>query len=370
MKKVLFVSHTANFAKFNYIFMKWFKEQNWQVDYASDGKEEVHFCDHSYTICFERSPFKFNNIKAYRELKSVLEREKYDIIHCHTPMGGVIARLAARDSRKRGTKVIYTAHGFHFYQGASKVNWLCYYPVEKWLAKDTDCLVTINQEDYNNAMSRNFRAEHIEKINGVGVNLEKFAPVNQKLKKQLREEYGFSEEDFILICVAEINKNKNQTFMIQNYADLKEKIPKSKLLIVGVGDELENCKNLVRDLKLEKQILFLGYRADVDKLLKISDVLISASQREGLPVNIIEAMASGLPVVCANTRGQRDLIESGQNGYVYELGDNQAFIEDIMSLYREPELREILGKNSKEKAQKYSSEKAIESMSKIYQKYM
>lgn len=370
MKKVLFVSHTANFAKFNYPFMEWFRDQNWQVDYASDGKEEVHSCDNSYTICFERSPFKLNNLKAYRELKDLLEREKYDIVHCHTPMGGVIARLAARKSRKKGTKVIYTAHGFHFYQGASKVNWLCYYPVEKWLSKDTDCLVTINQEDYQNAVSRKFKAERIEKIDGVGVNLEKFSPIKKEEKQNLRKEYGFGEEEFILICVAEVNKNKNQKFMIRNFTEVKEAIPKAKLLIVGVGDEMENCKSLAEDLGLDKQILFFGYRKDVDKLLQISDVLISASQREGLPVNIIEAMASGLPVVCANTRGQRDLIQNEFNGYVYELGNDKAFVSDVVELYKHPELRQKFGENSVKAATKYSVDKAIAAMSKIYKTYM
>jgi glycosyltransferase EpsD len=146
-KKILFVSNTANFSKFNRPFMRWFREQGWQVDYASAGEETVSDCDNHYTVCIARSPFNPGNLRAYRELKALLVND-YDIIHCHTPMGACLARLAARRSR---AKVIYTAHGFHFFKGAPLLNWLVFYPIEKYLSKYTDCLVTINEEDYYRA---------------------------------------------------------------------------------------------------------------------------------------------------------------------------------------------------------------------------
>jgi glycosyltransferase EpsD len=150
LKKILFVSNIANFSKFNRPFMRWFREQGWQVDYASAGEENVPDCDNQYSICMVRNPFNIKNIKAYRELKLIL-KNNYDIIHCHTPIGGCLVRLVARKSR---TKIIYTAHGFHFYKGAPIINWLIYYPIEKYLSQYTDCIVTINQEDYEIARSR------------------------------------------------------------------------------------------------------------------------------------------------------------------------------------------------------------------------
>jgi glycosyltransferase EpsD len=144
MPKILFVSNTANFSKFNRPFMRWFKQQGWQVDYVSAGEETVLDCDKQYAICMTRTPFDLRNIKAYKELKKIL-LNNYDIIHCHTPMGGVLTRLAARKSK---AKIIYTSHGFHFYKGSPLLNWVIYYQVEKFLLKYTDCLVTINQEDY------------------------------------------------------------------------------------------------------------------------------------------------------------------------------------------------------------------------------
>jgi glycosyltransferase EpsD len=148
--KILFVSNTANFSKFNRPFMRWFRQQGWQVDYASAGEEAVSDCDNQYTVCMARGPFNLKNIRAYKELKTVLAND-YDIIHCHTPMGACLARLAAQKSRAR---VIYTAHGFHFFKGAPLLNWLVYYPIEKYLSKYTDCLVTINEEDYDLAVQK------------------------------------------------------------------------------------------------------------------------------------------------------------------------------------------------------------------------
>lgn len=152
MKKILFLSNTANFSKFNRPYMRWFKEQGWQVDYCSAGEENVLDCDHQYSICIARSPFSLKNFKAFKQLKELLKNNEYDILHCHTPMGGVIGRLAAIKLWKaEKIKVIYTAHGFHFYKGAPLKNWLMYYPIEKWLSHFTDAIVTINEEDYEKA---------------------------------------------------------------------------------------------------------------------------------------------------------------------------------------------------------------------------
>ena len=154
--------------------MKWFREQGWEVSYASDGKEEILDCDHAYTFPFARSPFSSDNIKAYKMLKQLIQKEKFDIIHCHTPVGGVVTRLAAKKARKNGTVVMYTGHGLHFYKGAPKLNWMLYYPVEKFCAKYTDALLTINEEDYDNVRKYHFPAKQIFHVHGVGVSLERF----------------------------------------------------------------------------------------------------------------------------------------------------------------------------------------------------
>lgn len=173
-RKIIFISNTANFQKFNLPFMHWCSNQGWQVDYACPNDEPVKDCDNYFDVEISRSPFSLKNLKAIITLKNILKNGNYNILHCHTPMGAVVARLAGKSFRKNGLKIIYTAHGFHFYKGAPILNWIMFYPVEKWLSKYTDVLVCINEEDYELAMRKKFKAKKIVKIDGVGVNLEKY----------------------------------------------------------------------------------------------------------------------------------------------------------------------------------------------------
>lgn len=370
MKKILFVSHTANFSKFNRMFMRWFQENGWQVDYASDGQEIIKDCDRSFAMEFERFPFNWKNLIAYKELKKRIESEKYDIIHCHTPVGGVITRLAARKSRKLGTKVIYTGHGLHFYKGAPLINWLLYYPIEKFCARFTDCLITINDEDYHNVKRYKFKANSIKLVHGAGVDLSRFHLWLDDEKQRLRNEYAIDKSTIILLCVAEINKNKNQEFLIHAVKKLVDQQCNVKLLIVGTGVEAENLKCRVQEINLENNVEFLGYRNDVEKLYGLSDILVTASLREGLPVNIMEGMASGLPVLCTNTRGQRDLVKNGRNGFLYEVNDMEDFCKKVLDLYMDKELLGEIAENNLEDVRAYSSEKVMREMIEIYRRYM
>ena len=368
-KKVLFTSHRANFAKFNRPFMRWFKEQGYEVHYASDGKEEVLDCDKHFDVCFDRSPYSKRNIKAYKQLKNIIDKENYDIIHCHTPMGSVVTRLAAKDARKKGTKVLYTAHGFHFYKGAPLVNWLLYYPVEKYLSKYTDCIITINQEDFERAKAK-FKSTNVEKINGVGVDLNRFKPVSGEEKVSLRKQYGFNENDFILIYVAEFIDRKNHKFIIKCLDSIRSLIPNLKVLFVGDGIKLEECIELVNNGKLQDTVHFLGYRKDVDRLYQISDVLVTSALQEGLPINVIEGMASGLPIVCADIRGQVDVVTNDVNGYLYETNNEKQFENAIVDLYSDENKRIRMGQRNLIDVKKFSLERAIKNMSCIYKDYM
>ena len=368
-KKVLFTSHRANFAKFNRPFMRWFKEQGYEVHYASDGEEEVLDCDKHFDVCFDRSPYSKRNIKAYRQLKDIIDKENYDIIHCHTPMGSVVTRLAAKDARKKGTRVLYTAHGFHFYKGAPLVNWLFYYPVEKYLSKYTDCIITINQEDFECAKAK-FKSTNVEKINGVGVDLNRFKPVSGEEKVSLRKQYGFNENDFILIYVAEFTENKNHGFILGCLAQLKNMIPNLKVIFAGDGATSTEMAEMSNKLGLGDIVNFLGYRKDIDKLLKMSDISVSASIREGLGLNIIEGMACGLPIVATKNRGHCDIISAGTNGYLYDLDSNDEFIKYITELYNNKAKREEMRKINILDVKRYSLEDAIKNMSCIYKDYM
>lgn len=306
-KKVLFTSHVANFQKFNRPFMRMLSQQGYEVHYASDGEEKILDCDKEFTIPFERSPFKLGNIKAYFKLKKIIDQEKYDLIHTHTPMGSVVTRLAARATRKKGTRVIYTAHGFHFFKGAPLLNWIIYYPIEKLMARHTDTLITINNEDFERA-TKNFRTD-VHYVPGVGVDPKKFDVKMSKAEKiALRKSLGLKDSDFVIIYVAELSKRKNQLWLINTLSNFLYEHSEAHLVLPG-KDSLKGVAHvLVEKLNLQKQVHFLGYRNDIPQLMKISNMAVSASKQEGLPVNIMEAMYLGLPVVVTDCRGNRDLV--------------------------------------------------------------
>ncbi len=367
MEKVLFTATVdRHILSFHVPYLKWFKEQGYEVHVASNGDSDIPFADVKYNIPFERSPYKLANLKAYKQLKKIINDNSYKLIHCHTPMGSVLTRLAAKKARKNGTKVIYTAHGFHFFKGAPIKNWLLYYPVEKWLSRYTDCLITINDEDYECAIRKKFKAGFIKKINGVGIDLNKFTPQTEELKIKLREEYQFDKDDFILIYAAELNYNKHQDLLINVVNLLKDNIPNIKLLLAGTGKLRKQYEEQIRAKNLQKYVKLLGLRKDIPKLLKLSDIAVASSRREGLPVNVMEAMATGLPLVVTDCRGNRDLVRNGENGYVVEIDDVDEFANSVERLYKSEKLRQKFSKKNSELIKMYSIENVRNNIKKIY----
>ena len=324
IKKVLFVATGAIHIKgFHSPYLKLFQDNGYKTYAAArwnirnNGK--MDYCDKFVQISIKRSPYSLKNIKAIKELKELISKEKFDIIHCHTPMGSVVARIAARKARKKnGTRVIYTAHGFHFYKGAPIKNWLLFYPVEWYLAKYTDTIITINKEDYNLAKNKFYkRCKNIEYVPGVGIDTKKFdIKMTEKEKNDLKKSVGLNEDDFVLTCVARLDRNKNQVFLIDTMKKIIKKNNKIHLLLVGTDELNGYYQKIVKDQNLDSNIHFLGRREDIPELLQITDVVVSASKREGLPVNVMEAIASGTPVVALECRGMRDLVKNGKNGFV------------------------------------------------------
>jgi glycosyltransferase EpsD len=371
MKKILFTATVdSHILSFHLPYLKYFKMNGYEVHVASNGQSQIPFVDKKYTLPFERSPLRKGNITAFVELKKIIENNDYSIIHCHTPMGGVITRLAAKHMRKNGTKVIYTAHGFHFFKGAPILNWLLYYPVEKWLSKYTDCLITINDEDYQRAVNKRFKTNLIKKVNGVGINLNRFFPASKQEKTNLRKEYNLTVNDFVLVYAAELNDNKHQDLLINAVHLLKDKIPTLKLLLAGDGELEKAYKEMVKKLEMEDMIIFMGYRKDMAKIFAISDVAVSASKREGLPVNIMEAMATGLPLVVTNCRGNRDLVADNRNGYVIGIDDVERFSHAIDTLYKSTEKRMEFAEQSLKLVKNFSIEQVLVEVAEIYEQVL
>lgn len=291
---------------------------------------KLDFVEKVYNLPFARSPKSTDNIKAYKELRKIIDKENYDIIHCNTPMGGIVTRLAAKKARKKGTKVFYTAHGFHFYKGAPKKNWIVFYPIEKLFSRITDIVITITEEDYLLAKKK-FHCK-VEHIHGVGANSSKFYVMSCSEKQKLRQELGIRENEKIILNIGELLPNKNQRTAINAMKDIVKKIPNSRLLIAGNGEEKENLENLIKENGLEKYITMLGYTTQIQKYMNVCDILIACSFREGLPLNLMEAMLCGKPIVASNNRGHRELIRNGWNGYLVQAEDATAFADKICDI--------------------------------------
>ncbi|MFS0638316.1 glycosyltransferase family 4 protein [Mesobacillus foraminis] len=370
-KKILFCATVDyHFKAFHLPYMEWFKKQGWEVHIAANGDMVLPFVDKKYNLPIARSPFDHNNLEAFNSLKSIIKENKYKIVHCHTPVGGVLARLASQDARSRGTKVIYTAHGFHFCKGGSFTNWMIYYPIEKWLAGMTDCLVTINEEDYHLATTHRFKAGQINHIHGVGVDTDLFTPVSKEKKLRLREALGFKPNDFIMFYAAEFNKNKNQSQLIKALASIKKNVPNARLVFAGEGKLFEECRELAVTLKVENMVHFLGYRKDIEQLLKAADIAVASSSREGLPVNIMESMACGLPIIASQNRGHSELVEDRKNGFIIPRGDDELFGKRIKELYDSKQLRKWMGTESRKKVVPYSLANVGVELGEIYSAFM
>ena len=367
-KKVLFVATVKGHIKaFHIPYLKLFKENGYETYVATKENKEVtiEYCDHFISIPFERSPFHVNNIKSYRTLKKYLEKENFDIIHCHTPVAAAITRLAAKKSRKQGTKVFYTAHGFHFFNGAPIQNWIIYYPVEKWLARYTDVLITINKEDYQRAKKK-FHAGKVEYVPGVGVDLEKCHVKDDFSHTDYRTGLGLKSDDIMLLSVGELNENKNHQIVIRAMAQIKN--PNLHYFIAGEGTLKSHLIELAQKLNLSDQVHLLGFRKDISELLASSDIFIFPSYREGLSLALMEAMVSGTMIICSDIRGNRDLIEDRYNGYLFRPNDADRLKLLIESVSMVDDLeKEAYSARNKEKIRKYDVRGIVNQMYDIYE---
>ena len=285
-----------------------------------------------HDISFQRNPLATDNLQAYFQLRKLFKRTHYDIIHTHTPNASVITRLAARNQH---SYVVYTAHGFHFYQGALRLNWLAYYNVEKLLAHLTDKIITINDEDYQRACQfklKNSGTVHL--IHGIGADIE---VVRQPQKTAaIKARYGLTENDKILVFAAELCTNKNQKMLIEALARLVAAGHTNyRLFLLGDGPCAADYRQQIKRLKLEKNVFLPGFVEDIRPYLELANLVVSSSLREGLPVNVMEAFAYGVPVVLTKIRGHVDLLTETYQGLLVE--NRQEMSAGIDQVLQHPE---------------------------------
>lgn len=377
MKKILYITTIGGFlSQFEKNDVKLMLELGYEVHYASNFRNPVYAYDREeleaqgivlHQIDIAKSPLKIaTNIRAINQLKNIIDKEQIDMVHCHNPMGGVAGRVAAHVSRKK-PYVIYTAHGLHFYKRAPLLNWVLFYPVEKWLARWTDIIITINREDYQRVKNQFCLKPNgfVAQIPGVGVDLKRFCPRPEQ-ESGKRKELEIPEHAFHIVTVAELNNNKNQKVIIEAIAQLGRK--DIYYSICGSGPNEPNLRRLIADKQLDNQVRLLGYRADIDEILQTADVFAFPSVREGLGLAALEALACAVPLIVADNRGSREYAVNGVNSLVCKADDVEDFKEAIAQLYGDLEFRMRLSNQSRESVVKFSVEEQMEIMRDVYGK--
>ncbi len=355
MKKILFVANVGkeHILKFHVPTIRKFKDEGWQVDVMCAGEEPIPYCDNHIIAKWKRKPFNFDLFKGIRQLKKYLDENYYDVIYCHTPVGGVVSRIAAKKTRKKGTKVIYCAHGLHLFKGAPLLNWMVYYPVEKYLAKHTDAIFTINNEDHNLVRERFQKGLYEKQLPGIGTNFERLNVADaEAVRREYRAQMNIPSDAAVLVYVAEINKNKNQIMLLNAMSELVKEQKPYYLLLVGPAHDGGKLERLIAEKGLTERIKLLGWRSDIGNLLTCADFCVASSYREGLAINLVEAMYCGLRIVATNNRGHEAVITDGQNGFLVPVNDNELMVKRIKEIEADKNIVHI---PAKEDLMKYES---------------
>ena len=351
MKKVLYVAHLqSHLRNFHYWYLKHLKDNGFQVYVAThiDNEEELSFLNGYFDIRFERNPLKLANISAYFKLRNLIKNGNFDIVHCHTPVAGILTRFAAR---KHCQCVFYTAHGFHFYHGAPLINWMIYFPIE-WVASFfTTVLFTMNQEDYQSA-KRFFHHPQIEYIHGAGFDPNRYT-------------HTFRNDDEIhMVSVGELNQNKNHISVLQAMVKLNNS--QLHYTIAGSGKLNEKLFEFSQSHGLSNNVHLLGYCRDISLLLQTADFFVFPSKREGLPVSVMEAMAAGLPCVVSDIRGNHDLIDP--KGGILVSPDSDGIYAGISQMISIKNQWESMGKHNSLKVQNFSKTIVQNELDRFYMK--
>ncbi len=367
MKKVLFVCNVlSHIQSFHMPHIKWFKDKGYEVHILTNAEgEKADFCDKLYDVDAARSPFSTKNIGAYKRIKEIITDEQYDLIHCHTPTISILTRLAAKKVRKKGCKVMYTAHGFHFHNSSPKKNWLMFYPVERFLSRYCDYLITINQEDFNRA--KTFHCKNVRYIPSVGVDINRIKTLKID-KGAKKEELGVPRDKILIISVGELIPRKNHEVIIRALAKLDS--PDIYYAIAGKGVLKEYLTNLAKELGVSEKVIMLGYRTDVYELYYAADISAFPSRIEGLGLAGVEAMAAGVPLVSSNVHGILDYVIDGKTGYAINPSDVDGFAEAIEKLAKDGELRESMRQPCLEAVEPFELSNALRVMWDIYEEVL
>ncbi|MCJ8341349.1 MAG: glycosyltransferase [Cetobacterium sp.] len=362
MKKIIIIASLSSFInQFEKNNIKLLKELNYKIYIGANDLQNLKKIEdiNIFNIPLTRFPLSFGNIKGMYKLIKFIKKNNIDIIDCHTPTGGVLGRIIGKILKK---KVIYTAHGFHFFKKGPILNWIIYFPIEYILSFFTDILITINNEDYKLA-NKFFKTKYILKIPGVGLNIKKFLNFDCNIRYE-RKKMGITEKDIVLISIGELSSRKNHSRVIKALGELQK--TNIYYLIIGEGKSKKKYENLIKKNKLEQNVFLLGKKSNIEYFCKISDIIIHPSIREGLGIAALEGMASGLPLIASNINGIKDYAINKKTGYNINPKNIEEIKKAIIDLAENPVLRKKYGKYNQKKVKEFDIKKTSEIMYSLY----
>ncbi len=358
MKKILFVASTlSHIENFHIPYLKYFKDNGYIVHVIgkSNNKSNIPYVDKIIDMPFEKNMFSIKNFIISFKISKIIKSENYDIVSIHTTLAAFFARLGIILSLKKPTLVINTVHGYLFDRNSSLIKRIIMILAEKLTKCVTDTIIVMNSQDYDIAKKYKLYKNSIYLVDGMGVNLSKFPKASLDERTLLRKKYNFSDNDFLLVYVAEFSKRKNQIFLIDSLKNLlNDGYNNIKLVLLGDGKLLNELMNYSKELNISNNVVFVGYSKETCSYYQLSDICVSSSRIEGLPFNIMEAMSVGLPIVASNVKGHEDLIVPNKNGFLFEYDNTNEFCECIKLIYSNKDLQKSMSMNSIDLSRKYS----------------
>ncbi len=316
-KKILYCASTvSHIMNFHLPYLKAFHEKGYDVWVTANEQKPVPYADHVVALPFCKKMTSIRNIRAVHMAHKLIREEKFDIVSTHTMLASAVIRAAILPLRHR-PKVFCTVHGYLFNESDGLKKWKYLFP-EKICARVTDVLMVMNHEDFAIAEKHKLYHGKLHYINGMGIDLTKFPPITDEERTAARAVYDLAETDIAYVYAAEFSKRKNQSFLIRAFAESCKNDSHLKLFLAGEGALLNSCKDLTKKLSISNQVFFPGYINHIRDLYAACDVCVSTSLCEGLPFNVMEAMACGLPVIASNIKGHRELVLDGKYGLIFQ----------------------------------------------------
>jgi len=324
-------------------YVQHYRKRGWRVEAASNGVTMSAKCvaafDAVHEVPWTRRPTDPVNLTAAAaRLRDIVRDGRFDIVHTHDPVAAFVTRLALRKLRRTGRpKVVYTAHGFHFYRGAPLAQRAIFQVIERVASRWTDHLIVINQEDLASAQRFPLaRKGKVSLMPGIGIDRSYYdlATLSASEIERVRRELGLASGQPLFTMIAEFNPGKRHRDAVSALA--ASGLSTAVLALAGEGPLMAETRALAEHVGIGDRVKLLGYRTDIPALVAASAAILLPSEREGLPRSLMEASALERPVIASRIRGVSELVTE-QTGFLHAVGDVDAIAEAMRTVANDPE---------------------------------